>query len=445
MSPGISALSSPTARFASNGSAPRPLRFGVDVTLSGLAVVHRLARELPDLAADIVEIAASVHAIDRLAPRPSERQRPAGSMWTRSLWADIPVREPERWRRQGPQLVRLLHWLSDDDWELEFSQLDSGTGVLDVPQGFLFETRLPRGAVPVLFSGGLDSAAGLATRLVHGDAIAISVHTNGWMVRVQRRVLAALNQVSQHKCVPLRYRVSVSSGNESSQRSRGFLFLAAGVATAWAVCQDHLLVFENGIGAINLPYLRSQQGSQASKSVHPATLGMVQDLASTVSGRPFVIEAPAMAATKGELLQSAPSTAREALGLTVSFDVGFSARVPEHRPCGACTSCLLRMQSLTAAGLGDLVPLAITHRRGRDREFNLSAMLWQVVRLRECLNTSEPWQLLISEFPELIGVTGLTKEELVRLYRAYVKEWDTYEHAAWAGGLARYGTRTAAL
>lgn len=58
MSPSDSALSSPAARFASDCSAPRPLRFGIDMTLSGQAVIGRLSRELPDLAADLVEIAA---------------------------------------------------------------------------------------------------------------------------------------------------------------------------------------------------------------------------------------------------------------------------------------------------------------------------------------------------------------------------------------------------
>jgi hypothetical protein len=62
------ASSSSAARFASDGSAPRPLLFGIDVTLSGQAVIRRLARELPDEAADLMEIAASIHASDWLAP-----------------------------------------------------------------------------------------------------------------------------------------------------------------------------------------------------------------------------------------------------------------------------------------------------------------------------------------------------------------------------------------
>jgi 7-cyano-7-deazaguanine synthase in queuosine biosynthesis len=442
VNPAISGLSSPAARFASKGSAPMPLRFGADMTLSGHAVVDRLSRALPALAADLLEIAASVHAIDRLVPRPTERQRPPGTMWARSLWANIPVREPDRWRQQIPRLSRLLHWLTDDDWALEFSQLQPGAGALDTPQQFLFDT-VPAGAMPVLFSGGLDSAAGLAMELLHSDAVGISVHTNGWMWRVQRRVVGALNEASHHRCMPLRYRISVRNSTESSQRSRGLLFLAAGVATAWAVHQDHLRVFENGIGAVNLPYLRSQQGAEASKAVHPLTLRMVEDLARAVSGGTFVVDTPAMALTKAELLRRVPSTARKALGLTVSCDVGFAARVPEHRACGACTSCLLRLQSLTAAGLTGLVPMDIHERRGHDRDFNINAMIWQVTRLRACLDDPEPWRRMVSEFPELTSVTDLTQQEVVRLYRAYVEEWGSNEDAVRLH--ARRESRTVAL
>lgn len=406
------------------------------MTSSGHAAVDRLSRALPALAADLLEIAASIHAIDRLVSRPTERQRLAGAVWARSLWADIPVREPDRWRQQIPLLSQLLHWLTDDDWSVEFSELQSGAGVLDTPQQFLFDT-VPDSAVPVLFSGGLDSAAGLALELLHGEAVGISVHTNGWMDGVQRR------EASRHQCVPLRYRISVRNSTETSQRSRGLLFLAAGVATAWAVRQDHLRVFENGIGAVNLPYVRSQQGAQATKSVHPLTLRMLQDLASAVSKRPFVIDAPAMALTKAELLRRAPSTARKALGLTVSCDVGFAARVPEHRACGACTSCLLRLQSI-AAGLTGLLPMDIYERQGYDREFNLNAMIWQVTRMRACLDSPEPWRRMVSEFPDLIDVTSLTQQEMVRLYRAYVEEWGSHEDAVRSHGLARRERRTVA-
>jgi len=223
-----------SARFARRGEEPRSIEFGCEALLDGRAVTWRLAREFPNLAADLIEIAASVHMVDRLARRPMERELRSGSTWSRSLWLELPVREPQLW----------------------------------------------------------------------------AAH---WMQHVQERVLFGLMAVSPSKCVPLRYRVSMrASSVESSQRSRGLLFLAVGIATAWTLGQDRLVVFENGIGAINLPYLRSQFGSQTTRSMHPRTLSLAAQLAQTVSRQPFRIDMPALALTKAQAVQGAPSAADRA-------------------------------------------------------------------------------------------------------------------------------------
>ncbi len=223
------------ARFAVPGEPSRPLQLSCQALLDGRSVTRRLARELPAIAADLIEISARVHAVDRLVQRPSVQAADAGSTWARNLWVEMPVREPQLWNAHAERLMELLAWLTDDTWNLEFFQLSEGAGPLDESQGFLFDT-VPHGSAPVLFSGGLDSTAGLAAHLVDGDAVAISVDTNNWMQHVQQRVLQNLQALSGHRCVPLRYRVSVGASSvESSQRSRGLLFLAVGIATSWAM------------------------------------------------------------------------------------------------------------------------------------------------------------------------------------------------------------------
>jgi 7-cyano-7-deazaguanine synthase in queuosine biosynthesis len=297
----------------------------------------------------------------------------------------------------------------------------------------------------VLFSGGLDSGAGLAAHLVEGDAVAISVDTNNWMQHVQQRVLQNLQAVAGHTCMPLRYRVSVrASSVESSQRSRGLLFLAAGVATSWALRQDRLRVFENGIGAINLPYLRSQFGSQATRSMHPRTLSLTEKLAAAISSRPFRIDAPALTATKAQVIGTAPMAADPALAFTVSCDTGFSARVHHHAPCGVCTSCLLRRQALHAAGRADLDAAASYRTSSPAQSTALQAMLWQVARLRTCLAQPHPWLGLVSEFPEILDTAPLTPTEVISLYRSYVQEWESLEGASGIGGQLWQQGRTAA-
>jgi hypothetical protein len=417
-----------SGQFSTADGGRRPLRLGYDAWLDGRAVVYRLARDLPPEAADLMEISAMAHAADRLAPRPTERAALDGSGWGRRVWLQVPVRDPRLWTSVADRLAELLSWITDDDWDLEFCQLADGAGPLDNPQGFLFDT-IPHGSVPALFSGGLDSALGLAHDLRDADSIAVSVHTNNQMQAVQRRIVRALVHDSARACVHLQYRVSLRERErENSQRTRGLLFLATGIATAWGLRQDRLRVFENGIGAINLPYLRSQHGPQATRSMHPRTLCLAEGLASAVSGRPFRIEAPFCLSTKAEALRAVPEIKTSVVAGTVSCDTGFAARVPGHIQCGACTSCLLRRQALHAAGHPEADAATPYRTRSAAATGSLNAMAWQLERLRDSLDKPDPWLALVSEFPPVLELGPLAPTEVIRLYRAYVQEWDAVEH-----------------
>lgn len=433
------------ARFAIDDQLSQPLEFGYHALLDGHMVTWRLAREFPAHAADLMEIAASAYAVDRLARRPSRRVAQAGATWTRKLRIEIPVREPNLWAAHAEELASLLTWLTDDEWQIEFYQLSVGRGALDEDQGFLFDT-VPAAATPILFSGGLDSGIGLARHMLDGDAIAISVFTNSWMQSTQRQVLASLANASSNFCIPLRYRVNMLTKSvESSQRSRGFLFLATGVATAWALGQQQLRVFENGIGAINLPYLRSQLGSQATRSMHPRTIRLMQSLASAISGEDFLIDAPYLIVTKAQSIRLAPTRTDNALRLTVSCDTGFSARVKDRLPCGKCTSCLLRRQSLLAANRPDLDGAHVYRTSSPEGTPALEAMLWQVDRLRSCLGQQDPWMGLVSEFPEILDAGSVERTDVINLYRSYVREWDSVLDGPWISGRPWHRGRTAAL
>ncbi len=427
--------------FRFPGSERRPLRLGYEAQLDGRAVIGRLSRDLPPVAADLLELAAMVHAADRLAPRPSERERSDGSGWGRQLWLQVPVRNPSLWNSVTEQLTGLLGWLTDDVWTIEFSQLAHDAGPLDNRQGFLFNT-VPRGSPLALFSGGLDSALGLAQDLRSSGAVAVSVHTNNRMKAAQRRVVRALDGGTSTSCVQLQYRVSLREPErENSQRTRGLLFLATGIATAWTLGQDRLRVYENGIGAINLPYLRSQEGSQATRSMHPRTLRMAEGLASAVSGRSFQVEAPYLLLTKAEAVRAVPEIDASIIAAAVSCDTAFAARVPGAAQCGTCTSCLLRRQALIAGGRSDADEVTRYRTRSPAGTSSLAAMTWQLERLRDCLNTADQWQGIVSEFPPIMDVERIAPAQLTRLYGAYVREWGVLDLASF--GLR--GDRSAAL
>jgi len=409
--------------FCADDSARRPLRLGYDARLDGRAVIDRIARELPPKAADLIEIAAMAYAADRLAPRRADSDAADGSGWSRRLWLQIPVRVPRLWTSVTEHLTEFLGWLTHDDWTLEFRELPIGGGTLDTAQGFLFH-MVPHSSSPALFSGGLDSALGLARDVREFDPIAVSVHTNNRMQGVQRHLFRQITG-ARTRGVHLQYHVSLQEPDrESSQRTRGLLFLAAGIGTAWALGQDCLRVFENGIGAINLPYLRSQFGPQATRSMHPRTLWLAERLASAVSGRPFRIDAPFLTCTKAEAVRSVPEISTPIAAATVSCDTGFAARVTGISHCGACTSCLLRRQALIAADQSGADAATAYRNRAPAGTDDLSAVAWQLDRLAAALAEPDPWHGLVAEFPSVLDVGPLTPAEVISLYRAYVQEWE---------------------
>ena len=95
-----------TAQLIVPGDPPRPVEFGHRVVLDGKAVTRRLARELPPIAADLIEIATTVYVADQMAARPSRRELDEGVSWARDLSLEIAVRMPDVWNAHAAGLSR---------------------------------------------------------------------------------------------------------------------------------------------------------------------------------------------------------------------------------------------------------------------------------------------------------------------------------------------------
>ncbi|OAP26138.1 7-cyano-7-deazaguanine synthase [Amycolatopsis sp. M39] len=426
----MSAVSRSVIAFRSSSDrAARRIEFGVDARLDGQGVPDVLSRQLDPLAADLLEVAAAVYAVDRSVVRPRYAGFERGENWARQIDLTIPVRCRERWESVRTDLAELLAWLTDDEWSVSFSESDRDR--LTGGQGYLVST-LPDDIEPVLFSGGLDSSAGLALRLGGPPLLPVSVRTNNDMAGVQERVLSRLRGVSREVLPAASFRVNLTQSRtrapgakqENSQRSRGLLFLAAGIAVAITLGKGRLWFLENGIGAINLPYLRSQVGSQATRSAHPRTVQAMARLAGTLTGQDFAVETPLLGLTKAEAVSAVPPEYEHAIACSVSCDTGFASRISGHPPCGTCTSCLLRRQAVTASRYPKLDE-GKRFRRIPDRTTpELAAMLWQASRIESRLAEQDPWSGFVEEFPEIAGAAEFVpRDRLLRLFGAYVREW----------------------
>ncbi|WP_336622309.1 7-cyano-7-deazaguanine synthase [Chlorogloeopsis sp. ULAP01] len=258
--------------------------------------------------------------------------------------------------------------------------------------------------------------------------------------------------------VPIRFHDSGMQHKNKLCRARGVVFTLLGAACAYLMNRRILYVYENGIGAINLPYRASAVGLEHSRSVHPLTLLRVGDVVSELLGEEFRMQNPFLFWTKAEMCKALAKDARNDLPpLTMSCD---SPHRQQPVQCGYCSSCLLRRQALAAIGIEDKTRYVVLHgnRPVGDSSLNLCHMLVQVNTLRHLLSIlDEPsfqWEALTREFPVLDDIVDRSaaaenilpadmQGRLIQLYRTYVSEWDVVESLIAEGLLNKHGDQQA--
>ena len=314
-------------------------------------------------------------------------------------------------------------------------------------------------ATVALFSGGLDSIAGLAARDQEKSCasyVLVSGYTHNRLSHQQKLQVKHIRASSWgkgvfgtppeicHVAVPFGLCKPEGNREEKSQRTRALVYLTLGVATALQAGTDTLWVYENGVGALNLPLDATQLGVDNYRGVHPRSLMMVEDLFAMVLERPVQIKNPFLFHTKAEMCRALVSANLvDSIRDTVSCD-SFPLRI-RNQPgqCGCCTSCILRRQALYAGGLTGYDPperyradvlmsqgsLKDTQRR------DLEIMRGQVDKFARCLTSADPWVSLVASFPELARThselvahgdqkAGEVSGSFIRLYQTYVREWE---------------------
>lgn len=407
----------------------------------------------PELA-DLIDIALAVYVSDRVSrrrPRHADRNL---LNWTRTFELTIPVRNVRRWQ-DGElcfQLRELLWFLTEDDWRIHFIERRRGHHLAEY-QRSLFP--MPPGApvTAALFSGGLDSLAGLYCELAmhpQGSIVLLSVSTNSRVKAKQQLLSRSMREQFGRDIIPVNVPLTLWRGqrryhdDEPSQRSRGLLFGVLGAVTALMAGANSIASFENGIGAINLPFTPAQIGTQNTRSAHPAALKQLGSFVAEATGQEFTFRAPFLYTTKAELCMRAVESG---LGVdvrdTVSCD-GFPRRLPGKPQCGVCTSCLLRRQALYGAGLSSLdaaeqyaIDVVSSDRRiPNDKLRPLRMMVAQVDSLHRAVTSANPWAELVRQYPELWEVAvnlqsqgqdpESVKRGLMGIYSRYCAEWELF-------------------
>jgi 7-cyano-7-deazaguanine synthase in queuosine biosynthesis len=411
----------------------------IDLRVDDDAFGQRTQQEFPSIIADLIDLAVAIHAVDRLTIQDPYKDQT-------SIFVVLPVRNPDRFNTSSFQekIVRLLEWATGSQWKFDFrKRLDAGR-VVEC-------NRCTTSCDPyvnevALWSGGLDALAGLYTRLKSDSEKVFMLFGSGSNNKVfgcQSNVFRGLLPSFPSRLNLCQIPIHISNDDvhrkNSVPRARGIVFLLLGSACAYLMGQNRLNLYENGIGAINLPYSRSEIGLDHSRSVHPLTLQQASYLLTELFGEEFQISNPFLFSTKAEMCRTLAEDGRTDLpALTKSCD---SPHRKKNSQCGYCSSCLLRRQALAATPMQDGTRYVVFPEYENKRLF-LDHMLKQVSTLRNSMtanqSTNFPWPSLAQTFPELDDIVDQTaimerlepiamQNRLVNLYQNYIAEWSMVE------------------
>jgi 7-cyano-7-deazaguanine synthase in queuosine biosynthesis len=395
---------------------------------------------VPAEIADLVDLAVTIHVADRMSIRQED--------FPCRIHVVLPVRYPEMFEQAHiiKCLRDVLYWYTGDYWVFEFKRRSTYGRRVELQNCISLTNDDSESVEVALWSGGLDSLAGLSKRLLSNSATNYTLFgtgSNTIIHHVQRQIARTIRERIPGRTkliqVPIEPDETANLPKNSSQRSRGFIFLLLGAVCARAEGQNTLHVYENGIGAINLPFRASEVGLDHARSVHPLSLLRMSELVSQLLDLSFTFNNPFLFWTKAQMCESLI----QANSIDLIFDTITCDHLHREKPmqCGLCSSCLLRRQALAVLGVADKTRYVSTHgtRPRMLDSTHLQAMLYQVNRLKSILKEVDSWRGLSRRYPQLSDIVDQTaaqhaitpeqmKVQLLQLYGRYVREWESVQH-----------------
>lgn len=350
-------------------------------------------------ARDLLRVAMAVFQADRLSPRmpPRSRELERDLAWPREISLMIELEAPARWQAVVDRLSELLWFLTDDAWHVSFRS----TRRRPPYQQTMFHEPVPAGAELALFSGGLDSMAGLCARRQFGIGTFVAVSVCGNPIRrdVQRCSIDALKKLGADiRWVVLHQHLTGGDKRENSQRTRGFLFYCVGAAVSSTLRLPSVTTYESGPGALNLPLNEAQVGAQNTRANHPGTLLRLENLLGEALDVAPELRMPFAFHTKGAICRAAGEVLPVIAQSAISCDEGERGKPDRYEHCGLCTSCILRRAAIYAA-VGSRDPTSYSeHRTTKHGDYDLAAFHQQALRLKASVNT---WPELLAIDPAL--------------------------------------------
>jgi Queuosine biosynthesis protein QueC len=289
---------------------------------------------------DALLVAATVEFCDRTVKR-------ATHCWARQFHVRIPAHDPIRWNDENVSdaLHGALTFLTGDHWLIEFVPRKKAQAA---PMQSNFE--LPSGSHAIIpFSDGLDSRAvgGLVAKTLGDRLVRVRLGSKAWDSECFERY------GQPFASVPYRVHEGNRRFAEYSARSRGFKFATISGVTAYLSKADQIIVPESGQGSLGPALVPVGQAYEDYRN-HPLFTDLMERFLGAIFHHRPRFEFPRLWNTKGETLKAFINECADGHTWKGTWSCWQSARqasVNGHkRQCGICAACMLRRQSVHAAG-----------------------------------------------------------------------------------------------
>jgi hypothetical protein len=321
-------------------------------------VARKLRQNISPRLMDFLEIASYVFTADCSTLRGKWTDEKREEPWGRDLTFVIAVREPEFWAtpRLKGLMQEVLRFLSNDSYSFQFvpsaADRNHQTPYFDFEDQHKWPFHKPDRVL--MFSGGLDSLAGIVdTAASGGKAILISHRSVSTLSARQKRLFVELQKRFPGQLIhlPVWIYKDENLGRESTQRTRSFLFAALGTLVAQSIDAGGMRFYENGVLSVNLPVAEEVLRARASRTTHPLALHLLSQLAAAIVERELPIDNPFLFKTKTEVVQILSShNATDLIAQTCSCS-HLMFQSGETRHCGGCSQCIDRRFAMAGAGL----------------------------------------------------------------------------------------------
>ncbi len=251
---------------------------------------------LNSLTKDLLEIAFIVYISDLYLKRNAD--------YSRNLNIVIPVRHPDVWSQVSKQLTMTISFLARDNVNLNFTSKKERRD--NIPSFDVNENKCC-----CLFSGGVDSAAGVIWALNRELSPILVSYSPGNLSGIQSTLVSQLERATNSHLPHLTISWQASRRKSGSyrlirhqtdllyQHLRSFFYLSLAYAIAMESGSKTVYMFENGPVAIN-PLL--SESNINTRTVHPKFLEYFHSLMQSVFNADIDIINPFIYKTKSQLI-----------------------------------------------------------------------------------------------------------------------------------------------